>query len=288
MTEFAGLFVATLTPFDDFGRVDMGVVRDHTDFLLSSGAAGVCPAGTTGEFLYLTTYEKIRVIEETVARASRRGPVIAGSWALSPVEMDVLGRAARDAGADAVFLPPPIYYAASDDAICQHYAAAAASSGLPVFAYNIPGCAVNSVSVEALERMASDGTVAGIKDSSANADRMKTLVEKFGTRLRVMAASDSFATQGRKLGAHGFISALANVFPASFARLWAGDESLQPAVDTLRKAVKANGGIPAIKRLATLRGFPFGLSRLPYANLTEEAIRVMDAAYDRAKESGLE
>src|SRR5205823_4936361 len=114
MSDFAGLHVATLTPFDESDRLDFSVVRAHTDFLVRAGVAGVCPAGTTGEMLYLTVGEKVRLIEETVAAAAGRVKVIAGIWGLQEKEIALLARAATAAGADAVFLPPPIYYPASD------------------------------------------------------------------------------------------------------------------------------------------------------------------------------
>ena len=88
--------VATLTPFDASNRLDYGVLRAHTDFLIASGVAGLCPAGTTGEMLYLSVGEKVRLIEETCRAADGRVPVIAGIWALREREVALLGRAARD------------------------------------------------------------------------------------------------------------------------------------------------------------------------------------------------
>src|SRR5512146_1983272 len=123
MPAFSGLFVATLTPFDPDGRVDFGVVRAHAQFLASGGVSGISPVGTTGEFLYLSLGEKVRVVEEACRTAAGRVPVMAGVWALTAPEMALLAKAAERAGARAVFLPPPIYYPANDDAVYRHYAA---------------------------------------------------------------------------------------------------------------------------------------------------------------------
>lgn len=286
-STFSGLYIATLTPLAPSGRLDLGVLRAHTAFLAESGAAGVCPVGTTGEFLYLSAGEKVRLIEETVSATGGRLRVIAGVWALTAKEIVLLARAAQAAGADAVFLPPPIYYPADDRTIYHHYAAVRAATDRPVFAYNIP-YAANVIRLECVERMVEDGVIAGIKDSSGKAERVQALVERFGQKITVMAASDSFASEGRRLGAHGFISALANVWPCAFARLWAGDESIQSAVDGARNAVKQAGGIPALKYLAARRGFAFGASRLPFSDLSEEQKAALDAAYQAAAEQGME
>src|SRR5437763_11389498 len=124
MAEFTGIFVATLTPFDDANRLDFGVIRAHAQFLIDGGVNGLSPCGTTGEFLYLSVGEKVRLVAETVAAAKGRIPVMAGVWALTVKEMTLLCRAARDSGASAVFLPPPIYYPADDDTIVRWYVAA--------------------------------------------------------------------------------------------------------------------------------------------------------------------
>jgi 4-hydroxy-tetrahydrodipicolinate synthase len=274
---FSGCYVATLTPFDAADRLDEGVLRAHVEWLVEHGAQGLCPAGTTGEFLYLSADEKQRIVRETVRAAAGQAPVIAGVWGLREAETLTLARAAEDAGAQGVFLPPPIYYPANDAAVFAHYAAVHAATSLPVFAYNIPQYAANEVSLACLERLFAEGIIAGAKDSTGKAERVGALVERFGARGTIFAASDGFASEGRRLGADGFISAIANVAPALFAQLWAGDDSLQPRVDSLRTALKQVGSIPALKHLLARRGFAFGDARIPYSALTAEQRSMLDA-----------
>lgn len=258
-----GLIVATVTPFDKSDRVDLQGLRRHVEFLLDSGVDGLAPCGTTGEFLYLSVGEKVRVIEATVAAASGKTPVVAGIWSLQNREIAMLARAAESGGADAVFLQPPIYYPADDDAIVAHYGRVREACELPVFAYNIPAYAANTISLDCLERMVEQGMVQGIKDSTGKAEQMKALLDRFGERITVLAASDSFASEARKLGAHGFVSALANVRPELLARIWKGEDALQPEIDALRNEIKSKGGIPAIKELASQLGYAMGRARIP-------------------------
>ena len=72
MSRASGLLVATLTPFDSAGRVDLGVVRAHSQWLVESGIQGLCPCGTTGEWLYLSVGEKARIIQAVVTMAGRQ------------------------------------------------------------------------------------------------------------------------------------------------------------------------------------------------------------------------
>jgi 4-hydroxy-tetrahydrodipicolinate synthase len=275
MTVFSGLYSATLTPFDESGQLDLGVVREHTQWLIEQGVEGLCPCGTTGEFLFLSQAEKIALNGATVQAAAGRVPVIVGVWSFDAAGVQELAKAARDAGADGVFLPTPIYYPASDDVILQWYTAAHEASGLPTFAYNIPGYAANSISNACLDQLLSAG-IAGIKDSTGKEDRLTSLVQEFGERGTVFAASDGFALRSRLLGADGFISAIANVAPKVVKRAWDGDADAQGQIDQIRNVVKQFGGIPVLKYLATLQGFPFGGSRLPLSELSADVKETLE------------
>jgi 4-hydroxy-tetrahydrodipicolinate synthase len=269
-SRFHGCYIATLTPFDSDNRLAIGLIQAHTRWLLDQGVVGLCPAGTTGEFLYLTPEEKQRVVEATVEGAAGRAPVIAGIWAQSPEEVRALAQSAEESGADGVFLPTPIYYPAGDESIYAWYANVHQATSLPVFAYNIPQYAANAISISCLRRLFEDGIIAGVKDSTGKLDRVTELVASFGAEHVVFAASDGFASEGRRIGADGFISAIGNAAPALFARLWEGDDSLQPRVDAIRTALKQIGSIPALKYLLSQQGFAFGGSRIPFSDLTAD------------------
>lgn len=281
MKPFSGLYVATLTPFTVDNRPNTVVIREHTEFLIRNGVSGICPVGTTGEFLYLTKDEKLSVIRETVRSANGQVKVIAGVWSLDMAEIVSLTRESEKAGADAVFLPPPIYYPASTEAIIRYYHAVHQATVLPVFAYNIPAYASNAITLECAAKMMNEGIIQGIKDSTGNAETMIKLVGTLGTRISVMAASDAFVSAARQIGARGFISALANYDPALVGKIWDGDSDLQETLTLLRNEVKSCGGLPAIKYLTSLKGFQMGVSRLPCSNLTDDQRKRLEQTHER-------
>lgn len=285
---FAGMYVATLTPFDFAGEVDLGVIRAHTQFLAEAGVAGVCPVGTTGEFLYLSQEEKKFVVRETAVASAGRLKVMAGVSAFYERDIVQLVEHAFPAEADAVFLPPPSYYPIDQPAVHRFYSTVANHTKLPVFAYNIPAYAGNEVAVETAKLLVYEGRIAGIKDSTGKADRMQALMDAIGDRARVFAASDGFVSEARKIGAHGFISAIANVFPKALVRIWNGDESLQPPVNAIRAAIKQCGGIPALKYLLYRRGFGTGVSRMWFVTMSYGVQTALDRVFDEAVAAGLE
>lgn len=262
-----GMIVATLTPFDERG-VNTAELERHVAFLAAGGMPAVAPAGTTGEFLYLSEEERTEAVRASVRAAAGRLKVIAGIWALDVDGVGRLARAAERAGADAVFLTTPIYYPIRDEGVVEWYRAARRHTGLPLYAYNIPQYAVNGVSIAALRVLMDEGTVQGIKDSTGKPERVQELLDVCRDRIAVYGASDSFALRARRMGVDGFISALANIYPATFARIWDGDEAAQAAIDRVRSAVKGYGGIGGLKALLATRGFDFRGTRLPFGNLS--------------------
>lgn len=280
----SGIIPATLTPFRADGEVCYDTVERHMGFLAKGGIPAVAPAGTTGEFLYLSESEKAEIIRASVRAAHGRLKVIAGIWALDAEKVGQLAQAAEAAGAAAVFLTTPIYYPATDDAVVEWYRSARKQTSLPLYAYSIPQYAMNTVTTAALQRLIEDGTVQGIKDSTGKPERVQALLDAAAGQVAVYGASDSFALKARDMGCTGFISALANIFPATFARIWEGDAAAQAAIDQVRAAVKGYGGISALKALLRARGFDFGGTRLPFANVTADEERSLRKLMDSLPE----
>ncbi len=265
-----GMVAATLTPFSGAGRLRQEEVERHVDWLARAGLPAVAPAGTTGEALYLTPAERMLVVSASVRGAAGRLKVIAGIWDLDARGVRHLAAAAETAGADAVFLTTPVFYPATDAAIAAWYRSAREATSLPLLAYNIPQYAVNRISAGLFRSLLDEGTVQGIKDSSGNEESLSAYLSASEGRGTVYGASDSFSLRARALGASGFISALANIFPRTCLRIWTGTPGeaaeAQAGIDRIRAAVKGYGGIGALKAMLRMRGFSFGGTRLPFSN----------------------
>ncbi|GAB4345111.1 MAG: dihydrodipicolinate synthase family protein [Candidatus Abyssubacteria bacterium] len=263
-----GIYVANLTAFRD-GKLDIDAVRAHSEFLIEAGVAGLCPAGTTGEFLYLSVEEKKTLFSALADVCRGRTRLICCTWDHSRDALAELCRFASDIGADGIFLPPPIYYEFTDAEIIAFYKFVKNNSAVPIYCYNIPKYTNNEIRIAALATMSERGVIAGIKDSSADETRMAEIIARFSGTLDIFAGGDHFVLKAKTLGADGFISALANIYPELFVELWrTSAPDLQERINDLRQAVKGYGGIPALKYLLLKRGFQFGC-RFPFRELDE-------------------
>ena len=270
MTEplFTGVGVALATLFDEAGEVDAKATAAHAATLADLGIRAVVVAGSTGEAAALTAAERVALLTE-VRRAVPAGiPVIAGTGGPSARQAAALTRDARDAGADAVLaLCPP----RSNDPRPYYEAVATAAGDLPALAYHFPQTAPPGIPLEAL----ADLPVQGLKDSSADPERLLAELEVFPHPLWVGAATlllmaGSLATAGSRGAAGsrgtagwagapapagaagvpgpagaagsgavaGAILAVANVDPEHAIAAFAGDPAAQRALFAAHKRIR--------------------------------------------------
>jgi 4-hydroxy-tetrahydrodipicolinate synthase len=184
MTEplFTGVGVALATQFDEAGEVDAKATAAHAATLVDLGIRAVVVAGSTGEAAALTAGERVTLLTEVRRGVPAAIPVIAGTGGPSARQAAALTRDARDAGADAVLaLCPP----RSNDPRRYYQAVAEAAGDLPTLAYHFPQTAPPGIPVEAL----ADLPVQGLKDSSADPERLLAELEVFDQPLWVGSAT---------------------------------------------------------------------------------------------------
>jgi 4-hydroxy-tetrahydrodipicolinate synthase len=249
MTEplFTGVGVALATQFDEAGELDAKATAAHAATLVDLGIRAVVVAGSTGEAAALTAAERVALLTE-VRRAVPAGtPVIAGTGGPSARQAAALTRDARDAGADAVLaLCPP----RSNDPRRYYEAVAGAAGDLPTLAYHFPQTAPPGIPLEAL----GDLPVQGMKDSSADPERLLAELETFdkplwvgAATLLLMAGSLAAAGPGGAAGSGGAagpggvagaILAVANVDPEHAIAAFAGDPGAQRALFAAHRRVR--------------------------------------------------
>jgi 4-hydroxy-tetrahydrodipicolinate synthase len=251
MVVFTGVGVALVTLLDPGGGVDSAATAELAADLAGRGMRAILVCGTTGEAATLTDAERTGLIAAARAAVPRHVPILAGTGAVSTERAAALTADAAGAGADAVLAwPPP---GATD--LAGYYAALGdAAGGLPVLAYHIPWVSAPGVPVDALPGL----PVAGVKDSSGDADRL--LAEVTGYDGATYVGSSALLALAGPVGAAGAILAAANLEPELCSRAFAGDGAAQRELAGVHLALRA-GGPPAIKQLLARQRRTVALSR---------------------------
>jgi 4-hydroxy-tetrahydrodipicolinate synthase len=219
-----GSLPALVTPLTPDRAVHEGDVEALIRRALDDGASGVLVAGSTGEGTLLQPDQRAQLTalaRRTVdalggasdPSAGRTPAVLAGASGptVSALEEDVARLA--DAGADVALVLAPHTYPLSPDELGDLHLEVAETAPIPTFVYHIPQLTGSSLAPEVVAELAGHPRIAGMKDSSPDADRRAAFV----AATRAAASFQVFTGHAPSLqaalasGADGSITAIANV-----------------------------------------------------------------------------
>ncbi|MFW9863237.1 MAG: 4-hydroxy-tetrahydrodipicolinate synthase [Candidatus Thorarchaeota archaeon] len=266
-----GVMPALVTPFTKDGDILEEGFRQVIDFTIGKGVTGVVPAGTTGEFSYLRTEERKKLLKLAVEYVDGRVPVIAGTGQNSTRATVALSQYAADIGCDAALIISPYYLRPADKGYYDHYAEVARKVELPVVMYNIPQCTLGILNSNVVEDLAELDNIVGIKDSGGNIGHTVELIQKLKGKMPVLIGHDECFLSAIAAGASAAIMASANIIPHIWLEImesvksgdYANAAQLQQNAQTLARIVTRNGGGPPVKAALKMMGIKAGRSRMP-------------------------
>jgi 4-hydroxy-tetrahydrodipicolinate synthase len=218
--SFHGIFVALVTPMTPNDEIDYTKLAGLTEHLIRRGVHGLVPLGSTGEYYALSTDERERVIRTTLEAADGRVPVVAGTNAGSTRDVVAFSRQAEELGCDGVMLAAPYYSLPRLQELFVHFKAVNDTIGVPIMLYNYPGRTGVDMPPDFIERLAELKNVRYVKESTGEMPRITELLRRCGDRLGVFCGCDTIALASLMVGAIGWVGGVANVLPASHAKLY--------------------------------------------------------------------
>jgi 4-hydroxy-tetrahydrodipicolinate synthase len=218
MSVFPGIIPAVVVPFGEDDSIDVDALRANVTHLVDGGVHGLVVNGTMGEAGALSDDERGLVIETVMGAADGRLPVTVGVSSASTAASRRYAEQARAAGAHGVMCLPPVLYRGTSEELAAHFAAVA-ESGLLVMAYNNPEAAGQDLLPEAIAELAAAvPAVVAVKECSADARRIATLLGS--TELEILVGGDDWALEGFAAGSTGWVSGVANVAPRECVELF--------------------------------------------------------------------
>lgn len=250
-TTYSGVIPPVVTPLTDDGSVDRASLERVVQHLLDGGVDGLFALGSTGETVFLTDAQRDAALEVIVHTAAGAVPVMAGC--IEPTTPRVLERvrAAERRGVDAVVATAPFYAIVGPHEVERHLRAVADGSSVPTLAYDIPICVGRKLSLELLLKLAAEGVLAGVKDSSGDDVAFRQLrigLDDQGDPGFALLTGHELVVDGMLLaGASGSVPGLGNVDPVGYVRLhryaekqdWATARSEQERLARLFRIVDA-------------------------------------------------
>jgi len=250
-----GVFAALWTPTDAKGRLLESELKTILRFVRSKAVHGILTLGSTGEFPHLGLAVRRRVME--VAAGEGEGlMVLANISDIRPGVVSELGRQARSLGLSAVALLPPCFYQVAQADLVEFFVRAGQAAQLPLLLYNYPERTGNRIELETIGAVADRTALMGVKQSGADFDYHRPLVQLGRERgFVVFTGSEPRLAEAMALGVTGCVSGLANAVPELVVEVFeAAKAGRAPSVATTVSRLQALG------RLMETLEFPLNVS----------------------------
>lgn len=222
MPLFTGVVPPVVTPLTASFEVDYPSYERVLEHLIGNGVHGLFVLGSTSEVVFHNEATRRAIVERAVKIADGRVPVIVG--VIDPATDRVIGhaKAAQDAGAAAVVVTAPFYTRTNQAETIDHFRYVREALDIPVIAYDIPVCVGLKLDRKTTVTLAREGTIAGLKDSSADDGTLRYILTDTSDLpdFFAMTGSEIVVDSVLNMGAHGVVPGLANVDPAGYVRLW--------------------------------------------------------------------
>ena len=285
-----GSMVALVTPMHADNSLDWKSLHQLVDWHLQAGTNAIIAMGTTGESATLSVSEHIQVIKCIVDQVNGRIPVIAGTGANATDEAVELTQTAKDIGADACLLVTPYYNKPTQEGLYRHFHHVAESVAIPQILYNVPGRTAVDLLPKTALRLARHRHIVGIKEATADLQRVPELVQQSPEDFSVYSGDDLTAVELMLMGGRGNISVTANVAPDKMAALCSsatgGDAETSRALNRellpLHNALFVESNpIPVKWALARMGKIGPGI-RLPLTPLSQSQHNAVESAMAKA------
>lgn len=287
---FHGSMVALVTPMRGDGSVDVPAIHRLIDFHIENGTNAIIAVGTTGESATLNVDEHCQVVKETVQHVNGRIPVIAGTGANSTAEAIELTRFAHEARADACLLVTPYYNKPTQEGLYRHYKAIAEAVPIPQILYNVPGRTACDMQPATVIRLAPIANIVGIKEASAEIDRVPQITEACGDSMAVYSGDDATALDLILAGGKGVISVTTNIAPRQMSEMCkaalegdeAGARTINDRLMDVHKTLFVESNPIPVKWALKEMGWIEGGIRLPLTPLADKHHGTVRQALQRA------
>src|SRR5437868_1606710 len=285
MADFHGVFPYLVSPIDASGQIRTEVLARLCDDLIKAGVHGLTPLGSTGEFAYLNSEQRLMVVQTAIGAAARRVPVIAGVASTSTADAVAQAKSYQQLGADGILAILEAYFPISDARVESYFRAVADAVNIPVVMYTNPQFQRSDLSLDVIARLADHPRIVAIKDASTNTGRLLSIINRCGEAIDVFSASAHIPAAVMLIGGVGWMAGPACIVPRQSVELyhlckakrWDEAMQLQRRLWRINEAFARYNLAACIKAGLQIQGYDVGDPVAPQAALTADERKVVEA-----------
>ena len=276
---FTGCATALVTPFNEDCSVNYPRLRQLIEEQIAGGIDALVICGTTGESATLDNEEHIKVLEEAVAVADKRVPIIAGTGSNDTMYAAQLSQHAESLGVDGLLMVTPYYNKTSQNGLINHYFYVADRVKTPIILYNVPSRTGTAIKPETYKELSKHENIVAVKEANGDISSIAKTMSLCQGDLDLYSGNDDEIVPIMSLGGIGVISVLSNILPKETHEICAQffNGNIEKARDLQLKYVSLINAlfsdvIPIpVKEAMNMMGLGMGPLRMPLAPMTDSA-----------------
>ena len=211
--EWKGVMPAVTTKFTKDDKLDLDLFALNVNAQLEAGVDGIILGGTLGEASTLLDDEKRTLVKTTVNIVSGRVPVIMNIAEQTTKGAILAAAKAEEDGAKGLMMLPPMRYSSSERETITFFAEVAKSTSLPIMIYNNPVDYKTEVTLDMFEELLKYDMIQAVKESTRDISNVTRMINRFGSRLKILSGVDTLALESLVLGSDGWVAGLCDAFP---------------------------------------------------------------------------
>ena len=241
---------------------------------------GLIILGSTGEFLSISSKNRVKMIRESVSITEKRVPLLVGTAAENTYDAIKYSVEAQAQNADGVMIIPPFYSTPTPEELINHFKMISKEIDIPIMVYNNPATSNIDITPEIFAELAKIKNVEYCKESTMDVTRVKEIDKQSKGKIKVFGGIMGYESYLN--GAIGWVSVPSNIVPHECTNIYENIkikknfENAKKIYDKITPVIKLVGKhfyVAATKYMLNLMGFDVGKPLLPRLDLSESKKR---------------
>ncbi len=275
--NFKGTFSVNITPTDSKGDLNLNSLKKYLNWQIQKKIGGLIILGSTGEFLSISSKNRVKMIRESVSITEKRVPLLVGTAAENTYDAIKLSVEAQKLKADGVMIISPFYSTPTNEELINHFKMISREIDLPIMVYNNPATSNIDILPETFAELSKIKNVKYCKESTMDVTRVKDIVRLTKGKIKVFGGIMGYESYLN--GADGWVSVPSNLLPNECTKIYETIKikkdyaSAKKIYDKITPIIKIVGGhhyVAATKYILNLMGFNVGKPLLPRLDLSSK------------------
>ena len=257
-----GIYTALITPFNKSRKIDYSALKMLLLKQNNSKVTGIVVLGSTAEEKLLSEREKHNIVK-LAQKTLNNKQIYVGINEISAKNAISAIKKYNKYKLNGYLVSPPPYLKLNQQEIINFYSKIAESTQKDICIYNIPSRTGTKIEAKTISVLSKLKNITATKDAVGDIEFTKTLVGMVDENFSILCGNDSQYIDMCKLGCHGSISVISNLYPNLFCEGLFQNQKIQHKYNSIINFLASNSNPTGIKYLLAEKGIIENILREP-------------------------